>query len=305
LWSDGERREPVSRVKLDVMTDRPEWNLAAMMQSPMLASLHPVLGRLARMVDARSFPSLQVCNALLETHEPRILVGSGAPLRFVAQEGRSLPFEAQYEPRCYLKGELQSREDNWHDLFNALAWLTFPRSKAAINARHYQTMVADRKAGRSERGHRRDMLTLLDESGVIVPCADGELAALLREFRWKELFWHRRPRLADAMGFCVFGHGLCEKILRPYVGMTAQGLILSVEAGYFEWPLERQLTHLDALLAAYLSAPGCAQSTRELTPVPLLGVPGWSAESCQEYFYDNARYFRPGRLLSYGKSVRQ
>lgn len=287
------------------MTDRLEWNLHAMMQSPMLASLHPVLGRLARMADGRSFPSLQVCNALLEAHEPRIRVESGMPLRFVAQEIGTLPFEAQYEPRCYLKGELQSREDNWHDLFNALAWLTFPRAKAAINARHYQTMVADRQAGRSERGHRRDMLTLLDESGVIVPCADEELAALLREFRWKELFWHRRQRLAEAMGFCVFGHGLCEKILRPYVGMTAQGLILTVEAGYFTWPPERQLAHLDELLAAYLCRQEHAQSTRELTPVPLLGVPGWSADSSHEYFYDNARYFRPGRLLSYAKSVRQ
>ncbi len=139
------------------------------------------------------------------------------------------------------------------------------------------------------------MLTLLDESGVIVPCADDELASLLRGFRWKELFWHRRARLPAGMGFCVFGHGLHEKTLRPYVGMTGQGLILSVERGYFGWAPERQLTHLDELLAAYLATPGFAAATRELTPVPLLGVPGWSPESGSESFYDNERYFRSPR----------
>ena len=72
------------------------------------------------------------------------------------------------------------------------------------------------------------MLTLLDESGVLVACADPELARLLRDFRWKELFWHNRERLAAAMGFYLYGHGLYEKALRPYIGMTGQGLILNV-----------------------------------------------------------------------------
>jgi len=52
-----------------------------------------------------------------------------------------LPFEAQYEPRCYLKGEVPTRAHNWHDLFNALVWLTFPATKAVINARHYHALT--------------------------------------------------------------------------------------------------------------------------------------------------------------------
>lgn len=273
-----------------------------MMQSPMLEALHPALARLAalareRGVDPGRFPSLQFCNDLLDMCSPPVRVANGMPLRFVRQENGSQPFEAQYEPRCYLRGELQTREHNWHDLLNALIWLTFPRAKAAINARHYQSLVAGAKAGGSQRGGGRDMLTLLDESGVIVPCADEELAALLRNFRWKELFWHQRARLTGSMGFCVFGHGLLEKTLRPYIGMTGQGLILSVDRGYFQWPLERRLAHLDEALSAYLATAGLGETTRELTPVPLLGVPGWSQESGAENFYDNARYFRPGRLL--------
>jgi Protein of unknown function (DUF3025) len=294
-----------------------EWNLPSMMRSPMLEPLHPALARLAavargRGLDPGDFPSLELCNALLAENTPPIRVASGAALRFVPQANGGLPFEAQYEPRCYLKGELQTREYNWHDLLNALIWLTFPRAKAAVNARHYRSLVSGRhcqhavsgnQAGSSQRGGGRDMLTLLDESGVIVPCADEELASLLRGFHWKKLFWGERARLADGMAFCILGHGLLEKTLRPYIGMTGQGLILSVDRGYFQWPLERRLAHLDEALARYLETPGLGENTRELTPVPLLGVPGWSAESGAENFYDNARYFRPGRLLSDDKSV--
>jgi hypothetical protein len=266
-----------------------------MLQSPFFAPLAPWLARLP----AGRFPGLDDCNALLAQQQPAITVHSGLPLRFVAQAVGKLPFAAQYEPRCYLKGEVQTRADNWHDLFNALVWLAYPRSKAAINARHYRSLTAGeaRAVGEgqaSQRGKGRDMLTLLDESGVVVPCADPELAGLLRDFQWKELFWQRRGGLLEAMGFYLYGHGLYEKALRPYVGMTGQGLILTVERGFFGWPLARRLAHLDEMLADFLAAGEL--SPRDLTPVPLLGVPGWSEQSAGENFYGDSGYFRPGRL---------
>lgn len=274
------------------MNQTPEWNKDALLQSPPFFPLHPVISRLG----ADRFPTLQDCNALLDECRPAIATQSGHALRFVAQEYGRLAFEAQYEPRCYLSGGVQTRADNWHDLLNALVWLAFPKAKAAINARHYHALTNERnETGRSERGAVRDTNTLLDESGVIVPYADEELASLLRDFRWKELFWRRRGEVMDSMGFYLFGHGLYEKALNPYVGMTGQGLLLPVEAAFFGWPLEARLAHLDGLLADYLSAPGNCRSTRELAPVPLLGVPGWAAENEKAAYYDNAAYFRPGR----------
>jgi hypothetical protein len=139
------------------------------------------------------------------------------------------------------------------------------------------------------------MATLLDESGVIVVSADKGLSELLRNFQWKELFWQRRQQVKEEMGFYVFGHGLYEQALQPYVGMTAQGLLLDVEPEFFSWPLAERLAHVDARVAAYLANPEHCRSTRELQPVPLLGVPGWSAENEQAGYYDNAGYFRPGR----------
>ena len=90
-----------------------------------------------------------------------------------AQQRGKLPFEAQYEPRCYLTGEVQTRANNWHDLFNALVWLTFPKTKAVLNARHYHALTVEEIASGSHRGAVRDVNTLLDESGVIVVYADA------------------------------------------------------------------------------------------------------------------------------------
>lgn len=269
------------------------WDKPALLRSLPFRPLHPAIARLG----GDAFPSLQDCNALLASTP--IAVHNGKPLRFVPQEYGKLSFESQYEPRCYLKGEVQTRADNWHDLLNALVWLAFPRAKSAINVRHYDALTdatsLSANASRSQRGAVRDMNTLFDESGVIVACADPELAGLLRDFRWKELFWSQRERVRESMDFFLFGHGLYEKALQPYVGMTGQGLLLPVEPAFFGWSPERRLAHLDELLAQYLAAPEHCRDTAELTPVPLLGIPGWTPDNDSSEYYDNTAYFRPGR----------
>ena len=262
-----------------------------MLQSPLFEPLHPMLARL----ESDDFPSLRDCNALLLKHQPPISVQRGLPLSFIVQGGGKPSFEDQYEPRCYLKGEVQTREQNWHDLLNALVWLTFPKTKAAINARHYQALTDGHDVVKKQRGVVRDMNTLFDESGVIVVCSDAGLAGLLRDFRWKELFWQRREQVRAEMGFYLFGHGLYEKAKHPYIGLTGQGLLLAVKQEFFTWPLSKRLAHLDGMVADYLNAPEHCRSTRELTPVPLLGVPGWTVDNDRAEYYENISYFRPGR----------
>ncbi len=242
---------------------------------------------------------MQDCNELLAQYLQPVTVQNGSPLHFVPQQYGRLPFEAQYEPRCFLKGEVQSRSENWHDLLNALVWLTFPAAKAAINARHYQALTRGdlpaAESQHSQRGAVRDMSTLFDESGVVVACAEEELVSLLRDFRWHELFWQRRAQVRKHMGFFIFGHGLYEKCLHPYVGLTGQGLVVPVGTEFFEWPLERQTIYLDDSLAQYLTDPLHCRSTSELTPVPLLGVPGWTTGNESEDYYRDTSYFRTGR----------
>lgn len=281
------------------MNDKTEWPYSYLSQALPFSLLHPFIQQL----EADHFPNLAQLNALLAARDRDIRVRSGRPLRFVTQAHARLPFEEQYEPRCYLQGELQTREYNWHDLFNALVWMCFPRAKAAINARHFAGLSGLRdKPIQQGRGATRDMATLLDESGVIVACASPELGRLLGEFRWKDLFWTARATLPQTIDFCVFGHGLYEKLLQPYIGLTGQGLLLEVPSDYFAASVEQRAAHLDNLLAEYLDDPRHCLSTCELTPVPLLGIPGWAAGNATPDYYDNTTYFRTGRIT---QSVRR
>jgi len=51
---------------------------------------------------------------------------------------------------------------------------------------------------------------------------------------------------------------------------------------------------LDERAAAHFTAPGALASTRSLHPLPILGIPGWTAENEDEAFYDDAYVFRAG-----------
>ena len=219
-----------------------------------------------------------------------IVAKSGKPIRFVTHETSPQEFTRQYEPRIYLEGEVPTRLQNWHDLFNALVWLTFPRAKATLNRLHYQAMLPGKQEqGKtsSQRGALRDAATLFDESGVVVVSADAELSALLKHFAWKELFWQRRTALLARMKFFILGHGLYEKALNPYVGMTGKALILDVGQHFFSQPLAAQLHEIDLMLEQHW-----CESAAALTPLPLLGYPAWSADNAEESYYDNQSYFR-------------
>ena len=218
----------------DVMKQTPEWNTEALLQSPLFAPLHPILAEL----DPKVSPRWKIAMRFLRHGIRPSPCRAESRCALCAQQRGKLPFEAQYEPRCYLSGEVQMRAHNWHDLLNALVWLTFPKTKAVLNARHYHALIEEKASGHTRRGAVRDVNTLLDESGVIVAYADAELARLLRNFKWKELFWQRRERVMAGMGFYLLGHGLYEKALLPYVGLTGQGLLVKVEQQFFSRPLD-------------------------------------------------------------------
>jgi hypothetical protein len=190
-------------------------------------------------------------------------------------------------------GKVLTRNRNWHDLFNALVWITFPKAKAAINRHHYREML--RREGGEARGAVRDALTLFDESGVIVAASDAGLAELLTGFQWKELFWNRREDVVRGMRFHLFGHALYEKALAPYKGVTGKSVIVDVSAREFERPLPQQLASLDAHLARSFADIRSLAATEDYAPLPILGVPGWTAENRSERYYEDTQQFRPGR----------
>jgi len=130
-------------------------------------------------------------NALAE--ESGLLTESGRPVRFVAPE-RSDPY---YEIHLFETGGVQTREDNWHDLFNALVWLAFPLTKARINAMHAAAIPFEN----GRRGPLRDLLTIFDEGGAI-----------------------RTPQRT-----VIFGHATMEQALAPWPGIACK--LLYAEEG--------------------------------------------------------------------------
>lgn len=241
------------------------------------------------LLEGSRWPERGELQKLMEAH--RIVGGGGAPLRLTAPAAARESGRVPYELRVFDCGEVEHRDRDWHDLFNALVWLTFPSAKAALNARHVQEIRAERDGRRSRT---RDALTLFDEEGVLVLSDDESLLSLIREFRWKDLFWRRRADVRRRMRFIPFGHALYQKALQPFVGMVGRAILMPVAAQVLHGGAGERLAMLDGCLATDLAEPKM-RSPQDLHPLPLLGIPGWFEQGEQETFYDNRDYFRPGR----------
>jgi hypothetical protein len=82
-----------------------------------------------------------------------------------------------YQERIYLTGELETRNQNVHDLFNLMVWVSLPKLKAVHNSVSFWSILRGEWAG-TTNGNRSalgDGLTLLDESGLIKERPDGQL----------------------------------------------------------------------------------------------------------------------------------
>jgi hypothetical protein len=121
------------------------------------------------------------------------------------------------------------------------------------------------------------------------------LLELVQAFQWKELFWRERLQVRRQMRFFLFGHALYEKALAPFSGITGRAVLLEVGEGFVASPIGAQIEELDRMVARQLLDPRRLQSTRDLAPLPILGVPGWCVENDNASYYDDATYFRAGR----------
>jgi Protein of unknown function (DUF3025) len=264
-----------------------KWDSQFAARSPMFAPLRCMAQALA----GAAWPGPPELNALASRNA--VQSGGGRPLQFAAMGSEPAPGAADYEARIHDQGEVPLRPANWHDLFNALVWLAFPRAKAALNRGHVEALRARPVREGGQRPVRRDALTLLDESGVLVLSSDIQVLQRIRDFEWKRLFVDERETLLHTTRFMLFGHGLYEKALSPYVGMTGHALLL-------HWPQTPEMeagavlqAHADDLAAAALTSQ--LAQPRDLSPLPVLGVPGWWDANRDAAFYDNTDYFRPGR----------
>lgn len=78
------------------------WNTDWLTRSEMFAPLRPVAAGLP----AIGWPDPDLLNALAEDQGRRIVNPQGMRVRFVPQAPKSKSFEAAFEPRAYLRGEV-------------------------------------------------------------------------------------------------------------------------------------------------------------------------------------------------------
>lgn len=182
------------------------------------------------------------------------------------------PSDPYYEVQVFETGRVQTRAEHPHDLFNALAWLAFPRTKARINAMHAAEIP--KEGGR--RGRLRDMLTIFDEGGALVACP-REIEQIVRDMQWRRLFLER----ASDFRILVFGHAVMEQSLAAHPGITCK--VIFVDPG----------GDPDAQAARWLTDVG--RTPKDLPPLPVFGYPGWHPDSAKAAWYDDERFFRPLR----------
>jgi hypothetical protein len=249
---------------------------AAAAAAPLLLLPRPDLG------GAAQCPDLPTLAAALAAAGVRNQVGQ--PLRLVPPA----PGGPGYEENIGTTGAVETRAGNWHDACNALAWLAFPRAKAALNAAHRAARLP------GERGPRRDALTHLDECGIVVLAEEEALLDLVRGFRWQELFWQRRTAVETRMRFLVLGHATADQLRAPFRGLTAKAVLYRVPSGLAALPPSKLFEEADRRLADDLRH-GFPARPRELHPLPLLGIPGLVAANGDPAYYEDSFQFPAGR----------
>ena len=274
-----------------------KWDANFASFSPIFIPLKPWAEKFSQFKD--SWPVLEDYQTILDGLPSPIKTLAGKTLKVVPQDGKPGHFNEHYAPRVYLTGEVQTRTENWHDFFQFLTWFMFPKTKAVINSIHVPAAQSriDKQVDLGRRSPIENMLSLFDEGGAVILCSDDSLLQLIRDFKWKELFWQRRDELQEKLKLITFGHALYEKGLSPYVGMTANCILFLTDENILKANNQKQLNWVDTQLASLFSDGTSYIKPKDLRPFPLLGLPEWDDNNNVEAYYDNQQYFRPRRGL--------
>lgn len=208
------------------------------------------------------------------------LIGASGVPRFVpsTQALGALEYE-----RCVKAGQIPTRDVS-HDWYNGQVWLKFAQAKHFINACHVDEDLLDSAVQKSSnnRSRLRDAMTLFDESGALFLTTDPALSAALLSHDWKTL-WAHRELWAHKACVLIVGHGLLDAMHRPYKGLCAKAVPVCVRS--------LDLT-AEALQVLVLKVVVQIQVPANLSPLPVMGIPGWFRESSVPGFYDDTSVYR-------------
>lgn len=231
----------------------------------------------AALLEGGEWPSIETLNHRL----PASMVQ-----RFVAQTPGLLADGLHYEQRIAERGEIATREGNWHDLLNALVWLRYPTLKQGLNQRQMAEIV---RMGPKLRSRAQYAMTHFDEGGVIVEVRDPALLVSWDAHDWHGLFWrHRQAWLDGSIRLELFGHALLEHALSLDKLLVGKALVFEstgdVDAG------QVVARCIEAVVSGRL-----LHDPLELRPLPLSGIPGWHADNADEAFHRSTICYQPRR----------
>lgn len=245
------------------------WDPAAFDESPWYRFLDPALSQLR---DSPAFPPPEAFALLYaQAAEPLGL----PPLTFIASPPKKprrrvrrepVVLGELYEGQIMERGQVPTRRDDWHDFFNALAFVRFPRAKRALHARQYRLLAARLAPGTRKlpgaRTREQDALSLFDEGGIALAVEPEALAQ--GPEAWSD--W-----LASGAARAVpFGHALFEHLV---AGLHTLGTLHVVPLAHRGLDPSALCAELDAALGEALADPAQFTEPSEARGVALKDLP--------------------------------
>lgn len=137
-------------------------------------------------------------------------LAGASPLRAIAPAEAPAGYEL-----AVVEGAVPTREGSWHDVFNVLAFIAFPRAKPALHRRVLGLQRARKAAGAPAgvRSREEDALALLDEGSLVIAGTPTAIA-MLDEARHEGSL----PRIDEVvrtqgLAVRVIGHALYEHLV--------------------------------------------------------------------------------------------
>ncbi len=205
----------------------------------------PLLCRSPELAQLGRFPTIDELNE--EARRLGLSTADGRQLAFVASPKRSRRSRRKdsdalpYEIRVAARGEVETRDESWHDYFNVLTWTVFPQLKAALNARQIEA----REVG-VVRSREQDRLAIFDEGGVL-----------------------RHGGPGDEAEHFVVGHALYESLVDGKRGIRALVLDVELPPGAKSLPLDHRLDLAQKAAAVRITS-GCFATSGVVWPDCLL-----------------------------------
>ncbi|NUO48056.1 MAG: DUF3025 domain-containing protein [Polyangiaceae bacterium] len=220
--------------------------IRALLESPLAWPLHPAATRLS---DFEGIPPVRAIEAALGSVAGVRFAPSAPKPRRASRRVKLTPYDAAIA----IEGTVPTRENNLHDLMNALVWASFPRSKRALHARQHR-LVSSAGAPRSGEAQSRtpeaDTLAMLDEGGLLVVVEDRSAAEATRVTRARDAEAAGELARAGRLRPVGFGHALYQHLVQA--SGTALGMaVVLAQPGAEEAPL----SDIDEILARRIEDP--------------------------------------------------